>query len=83
MLTLLNNYPACRVFYVTLLVVLWVGATITNVSTLFGTSQAFLGLAGISVFIGVEIVRSYKRETPRPARLSRTVRVTLTNRFSK
>lgn len=60
MLTLDKLNPSLRTIYITSLVILWVGAMIANVATLFGASVVFSGLAGISVFIGVEIVRSYK-----------------------
>ena len=60
-MTKLENWnPALRTIYISALVVLWVAATIANVATIFGLSVDFIGLAGISVFIGVELVRSYK-----------------------
>jgi len=60
-MTKLENWnPAFRKIYITVLVILWVGATIANVATIFGLPVDFVGLAGISVFIGAELVRSYK-----------------------
>jgi len=60
MKTLEKWNPALRTLYITLLVVMWVAATIANVVTIFGLSINLVGLIGISVFIGVELVRGYK-----------------------
>ncbi|NOX41081.1 MAG: hypothetical protein GXP05_11355 [Alphaproteobacteria bacterium] len=60
MKTLQNHIPAFRTLYITLLVVMWVAATIANVVTIFGLSTNLVGLIAISVFIGVELVRSYQ-----------------------
>ena len=62
MLTLKNWNASFRYIYIISLVTLWVGATIANISTIFGQSVDVLGLAGISVFVGVQLVRSYKGE---------------------
>ncbi len=58
--TLLKHSPVFRTLYITLLVVMWVAATIANVVTIFGLTLNLVGLIAISVFIGVELVRSYK-----------------------
>ncbi len=59
MKTLEKWNPAFRTLYITLLMVMWVAATIANVVTIFGLSANLVGLIAISVFIGVELVRSY------------------------
>ncbi|MBZ0127899.1 MAG: hypothetical protein K8F59_02160 [Rhodobacteraceae bacterium] len=61
MLTLENWNPTLRTLYITALVILWVGATIANIATIFGLSVDLIGLAGISVFVGVELVRAVKQ----------------------
>ncbi|MCB1366533.1 MAG: hypothetical protein KDK00_02110 [Rhodobacteraceae bacterium] len=61
MLTLENWNPTLRTLYITSLVILWVGATIANIATIFGLSVDLIGLAGISVFVGVELVRAVKQ----------------------
>jgi len=65
MLTLSNWNPTLRTLYITALVVLWVGATIANVATIFGLSVDFIGLVGISVFVGAQLVRSYRGDSNR------------------
>ena len=57
-MNLLNDFPALRQAYYMILVSLWTGATIANVATILGKSVHFVPLAGISVFIGVMLVRS-------------------------
>jgi hypothetical protein len=60
-MTKIANWPySIQILYITSLVTLWVGATIANVSTVFGMSVDMMGLAGISVFIGAMLVRSYQ-----------------------
>ena len=61
MLTLENWNPTLRTLYITSLVILWVGATIANIATIFGLSVDLIGLAGISIFVGVELVRAVKQ----------------------
>jgi len=53
--------PSLRLLWITLLVILWVGATIANIATVFGLSVNVIGLVSISVFIGAQLVRSLRR----------------------
>jgi len=55
--TLENWNPTLRTVYISALVILWIGATLANVATIFGLSVDMVGLVGISVFIGIELVR--------------------------
>ncbi len=57
MFTLENWNPTLRTVYISALVILWIGATLANVATIFGLSVDMVGLVGISVFIGIELVR--------------------------
>lgn len=61
MLTLENWNPTIRTLYISTLVILWVGATIANIATIFGLRVDLVGLVGISVFVGIEVVRAVKR----------------------
>jgi len=61
--TLETPQTTFRTIYIMALIILWVGATIANVATIFGYSVDFVGLVGISVFIGIELVRSYRGST--------------------
>ena len=58
MFTLENWNPTLRTIYISALVILWIGATLANVATIFGLSVNMVGLVGISVFIGIELVRA-------------------------
>lgn len=65
-MTKISNWPPLfQTVYITALVVLWVGATIANISTVFGLSVNMMGLFGASLFIGAMIVRSYRPATGR------------------
>lgn len=58
----LSNWnPALRQLWVTLLVVLWVGATIANLATIFGLSVSLLPLAGVSLIVGALLARGLGR----------------------
>jgi len=57
-MNLLKDFPALRQAYYMMLVSLWTGATIANVATILGKTVHFVPLSGISVFIGVMLVRS-------------------------
>ncbi len=59
-LNLLNDIPALRKAWHMVLVALWIGATIANVAYIFGISVQFAGLAGISVFSAVMLVRAVR-----------------------
>ncbi len=59
MMTLNNMTPFVRTLYVTVLITLWVGATIANIATIAHLDVDMLGLTAISVFIAGMIVRSY------------------------
>jgi len=63
MLTLDTWNPTIRTLYIMALVTLWLGATIANVAFIAGYTVNFIGLAGISVFVGVELVRAYKGDS--------------------
>lgn len=63
MMTLENWNPTVRTLYVMCLISLWLGATIANVAMIVGVNINFVGLMGISVFVGIELVRAYKGGT--------------------
>ena len=65
MFTLENWNPTLRTIYISALVILWIGATLANVATIFGLSVDFIGLVGISVFVGAQLVRSYRGDSNR------------------
>lgn len=50
--------PTVRSLYIMLLVALWLGATIANIAFIAGYTVNFTGLAGISVFVAVQLVRA-------------------------
>jgi hypothetical protein len=59
MMTLNTMTPFIRTLYITVLIALWVGATIANIATLFQLDVDLLGLVAISVFIAGMVMRSY------------------------
>ncbi len=61
-LNLLNDIPALRKAWYMLLVALWLGATIANIAYILGIQVQFAGLAGISVFSAVMLVRALRDE---------------------
>jgi len=63
MLTLDTWNPTIRTLYIMTLVTLWLAATIANVAFIAGYTVNFIGLVGISVFVGIELVRAYKGDS--------------------
>jgi hypothetical protein len=63
-MTLENWNPTYRQIWITLLVTLWIGATIANIATIYQMSVNFAGLAGISIFVAVLLVRSLRNHLP-------------------
>jgi len=59
--TLVAQRPTLLTLYFTSLVIVWLAATIANLATIFGYQINPAGLVGISVFVGVMLVRSFKK----------------------
>lgn len=70
MFTLDDWNPTVRSLYITVLVALWLGATIANVALIAGYVVNFTGLVGISIFVSIMLVRAYKPSQPTPKRLT-------------
>ena len=56
--------PALRLLWITLLVALWVGATIANIATVFGQPVTFAALAGVSALAAVLLAPRLHRALP-------------------